>query len=420
MTAAPSYPSKKACAVWLCALAIVVSACAARRPLSLADSRPLLILVSFDGFRWDYDRKAPAPNLRRMAARGVRADGLIPVYPSKTIPNHYSIVTGLYPAHHGMVANTIRDPVTGRLFESSNRSEVASPIWWGGDPIWNIAQRAGIAAASMFWAGSEAPIGGIRQRYWREFDDRVPAAARVDQVLAWLDLPPAERPSLVTLYLNDTDTVGHWYGPDSPQVRDAIVASDEQLGRLIDGLERRGMLPQANVVVVSDHGMAATRQDRTIVAEDYVALADAEIVDINPTLGLAPRQGREDAVVRAVIGAHPRLSMYRRGETPEHWRFRDQPRVPAVTGVADEGWVVLRRAEVSSYWRRSPVGGQHGYDPRIPSMRGIFIAVGPAFKEGATVPAFENIHVHHIIAMAMGLTPAENDGDPEVARRVLR
>jgi predicted AlkP superfamily pyrophosphatase or phosphodiesterase len=398
---------------------IGLSGCAGRLPPPV-ETAPLVILISFDGFRWDYDTRAPAPNLRRLAAGGVRAAGLIPGHPSKTIPNHYSIVTGLYPAHHGMVANTIRDPVTGRLFERTNRAEVQNPMWWGGDPIWNLAQRAGLVAATMFWAGSDAPIGGMRPRHWREFDDSVPPSDRVDQVLAWLDLPPAERPSLVTLYLNDTDTMGHFYGPDSQQVRTAITAIDAQLGRVIAGLERRGLFAHANLVVVSDHGMAPTRQDRTIVADDFVPLADVDIVDINPTLGLAPRPGTEDRVYRAVAGAHPHLKMYRRAETPEHWRFRDQPRVPAITGVADEGWVVIRRADAGTYWRRSPDGGQHGYDPRLESMRGIFVASGPAFKQGITVPAFENVNVHSILAMALGLAPSANDGDPAIARRVLR
>lgn len=400
-------------------LLALATGCASRVPAPVAIERPLLIMVSLDGFRWDYDRKAPVPNLRRLAERGVRAEGLIPGFPSKTMPNHYTLATGLYPGDHGMVANTLRDPVTGRLFERTNRAELEDPMWWGGDPIWNRVQRAGMIAATMFWAGSEAPVGGMRPRYWREFDSNVPDAARIAQVLAWLDLPPAERPSMIAVYLNATDQMGHWYGPDSPQVREAIVDGDARLGELIAGLEQRQLFERANIVVVSDHGMASTRQDQTIVADDYLAAADGDIIDINPTLGVVPRPGREDAVYQELVKAHPHLKMYRRADTPAHWRLRNQPRVPAVTGVADEGWVVLRRSEVASFWRRSPTGGEHGYDPRLESMRGIFVASGPAFKRGAVVPAFENVHVHAIVAMAMGLPPGRTDGDAAVARRVL-
>lgn len=399
---------------------LFLAGCAARPMPARTPAEELTVLVAIDGFRWDYQRKAPAPNLRRVAATGVRAEGLIPAYPSKTIPNLYSLATGLYPGHHGMVANTILDPATGRRFERTNRAEVEDPMWWGGDPIWNVVQRAGRTAATMFWAGSEAPVRGMRPRHWREFDASVPGDARIDQLLAWLDLPAADRPSFLAVYLTDVDTAGHYYGPDSPQLADAIAAVDAQLGRLIAGLEQRGVWVRTNLVVVSDHGMAEARQERTIVADDYLAPADGEIVDINPTLGVAPRAGREEAVYTALASAHPNLKMYRRSETPAHWHFRDQPRVPAVTGVVDEGWVVIRRSEVATYWRRSPIGGQHGYDPRLESMRGIFVASGPAFRRGAVVPAFESVHVHHIIAMAMDVPPAANDGNPAIARRVLR
>src|SRR5918993_1295875 len=195
--------------VWLLLLTLL-AACTAVRDTQIAApaARPLLILISLDGWRWDYDTKAPTPTLRALIARGVRAEGLIPAFPSKTVPNHYSIATGLYPGHHGMVANVIRDPQTGRLFERTNRAEVEDPMWWGGDPIWNTAQRAGFIAATMFWPGSEARVGGMQPRYWREFDDFLPGTDRVQQVLAWLDLPPSERPHFITLYLNDVDTMG--------------------------------------------------------------------------------------------------------------------------------------------------------------------------------------------------------------------
>lgn len=407
--------------VWKFLLVILlVTGCAHRSVRVTPAAGELLILVAFDGFRWDYDRKAPTPTLQRLAAAGVRAEWLTPSYPSKTIPNMYTLATGLHPGHHGMIANTILDPVTGRTFERSRRADIEDAMWWGGDPVWNVIQRTGRKAAAMFWTGSEAPVGGLRVDHTREFDDTVPGAARIDQLLAWLDLPPPDRPSFLCVYLNDVDRPGHYYGPDSPQLRDAIPVIDAHLARLVAGLERRGLLARTNIVVVSDHGMAETRQERTIVVDDYLRPGDGTVTDINPTLGVAPAAGREDAVYTTLSRAHPNLTMYRRAETPAHWHFRDQPRVPAVTGVADEGWVVIRRSEAATYWQRSPIGGQHGYDPGLASMRGIFVASGPAFRSGARVPGFASVNVHHIVAMAMGATPAVNDGDPAVARRVLR
>lgn len=406
-------------AALLAGLAFLV-ACATTRSIPPVAEPPLLILVSFDGWRWDYDARVPAPHLRALASRGVRAAGLIPAFPSKTIPNHYTIATGLYPGHHGMVANVIRDPATGRVFRRTDRREVEDPMWWGGEPIWNSAQRAGLIAATMFWPGSEAPVGGMRPRYWREFDDLVPSADRTDQVITWLDNPPADRPRLITLYLNEVDLMGHWYGPDSAQVRDAITRTDAELGRLVAALTTRGLLERTNLVLVSDHGMAPATRAQTIVVEDYVSADDIEVADINPTLGVTPAPGKDAEVFRALSTAHPNLTMYRREHTPEHWRFRGQPRVPPITGVADEGWVVLRRGTVDEYWKRSPDGGQHGYDPRLRSMQGIFVAAGPSFRRAAQVAAFENVQVYHVLAMALGVPPAPNDGDPAVARQLLR
>lgn len=385
-----------------------------------AAGRPLTILVSFDGWRWDYDTKAPAPHLRALMARGVRAESLIPVFPSKTVPSHYSMATGLYPGRHGMIANVIRDPGSTHVFRRTDRAEVANPMWWGGEPIWNTAQRQGLLAATMFWPGSEAPVGGMQPRYWREFDGQVPAAARVDQVLTWLDLPVAERPSLVTLYLDEVDLMGHWYGPESSQVRDAIVRTDTQLGRLLEGLAARGLADRANLLVVSDHGMAPTTQQQTIFVDNYVSLDDVDIYDINPTLGVVPKPGRDTAVYRALSTAHPRLTMYRAQETPESWHFRNQPRVPPITGVADEGWVVLRRGDFAEYWQRSPTGGQHGYDPSSPTMRGVFVAAGPAFKAGTVVPAMENVNVYRAVALALGIEPRETDADPAEVAALMR
>jgi predicted AlkP superfamily pyrophosphatase or phosphodiesterase len=402
------------------AAALVVSAALAVAQPRGGGNGLLTILVSFDGWRFDYDTKAPAPALRALMARGVRTDGLIPAFPTKTVPNHYSMATGLYPGHHGMIANVIRDPATGRTFRRTNRAEVMNPMWWGGEPIWNTAQRQGLIAATMFWPGSEAAVGGMQPRYWREFDETVSAAARVDQVFAWLDRPKGERPSLVTLYFNEVDVMGHWYGPDSTQVRDAIVRTDAQLGRLVEGLSSRGQLDRANIMVVSDHGMAPTTQRQTIFVDDYVSLDDLEIADINPTLGIIPKAGRTEAVYQALASAHPKLSMYRAAETPESWQLRGQPRVPPITGVADEGWVVLRRADFAQYWMHSPTGGQHGYDPKVRTMRGIFVAAGPAFKVGQAVPAMENVNVYRAVAISLGIEPRDTDADPAEVTALMR
>lgn len=398
----------------IAALAVVLAAAPA--------SSPALILISFDGWRSDYHTRAPVAHLRSLMARGVRAEGLIPSFPTKTFPNHYTLVTGLYPGHHGVVGNSMRDPRTHRLFTMHAREEVQDAMWWGGDPIWNAVQRGGRRAAAMFWPGSEAPIGGMRPAYWEPYDHGRPNERRVDQVLAWLDLPAAERPAFLTLYMSDADAAGHSFGPNSPELLRALERLDSALGRLLRGLEARRLLQTTNIIVTADHGMAETSRQRVVFVDDLVAPADGEIVDLNPTLALWPRPGREDGVYRKLAAAHPRLSVYRRAETPEHWRFRTHERVPPIVGVADEGWSVMRRASLADVFVRSirRVGGGHGYDPHVQSMRALFVAAGPAFKPGVTVPPFENVHVYNTMCAALAVTCPPNDGDPAVVRSLLR
>jgi predicted AlkP superfamily pyrophosphatase or phosphodiesterase len=403
-------------------LLVAAAGCTSRDRTAGSDLKPTVILVSFDGWRWDYQSKAAAPNMQRLIARGVHAESLIPSFPPKTFPNHYTIVTGLYPGHHGIVANSIFDAATGRTFTTDNVKEVRDPMWWGGEPIWVTVERAGQRSASMFWVGSEAPIRGVLPNYWKPFDDTFPGDARVDQILQWLDLPAAERPTLLALYFSDVDEAGHAAGPDSQAVRDAIARADGYLGRLLSGLDRRGLTDLVNIIVVSDHGMTAVSPDRVVIVDDYISLDDVVISDINPTVGLFPKPDREEAVYEALVKAHPRLRVYRRSETPAAWHYRDHPRIPPIIGVMDEGWQIMRRAtrEAIREGRASPAGGQHGYDSQLMSMRGVFVAAGPAFRQSLTVPAFENIHIYNVLAQILGVTPAPNDGQSDVAAFVLR
>jgi len=382
---------------------------------------PTLLLISLDGWRWDYHTKSSVKNLRSLMARGVRAEGLIPSFPTKTFPNHYTLVTGLYPGHHGVVGNSMRDPRSGRLFTMQKREEVSDAMWWGGDPIWNAVQRSGRTSAAMFWPGSEAPIGGMRPTHWTPYEHERPNGERVDQVLAWLDLPAAVRPAFITLYMSDVDAAGHSFGPDSPELQRALERVDEMLGRLLRGLEQRRMLDAINIVVTSDHGMAETSSQRVVFIDDVVKPADGEIVDMNPTLAVWPRTGREDVVYRKLVTAHPRLTVYRRKETPVHWYYRDHDRIAPLIGVADEGWSVMRRASIVGAFARSirRVGGNHGYDPRVQTMHALFVAAGPAFRQNSVVPPFENVHVYGVMCRVLGIAPSTNDGDPEIARSLL-
>jgi predicted AlkP superfamily pyrophosphatase or phosphodiesterase len=407
----------------LAALALGLAGAAGAACAAPDRSQPLLALVSFDGWRSDYLDRGRAPNLQALAARGIRADGLVPVFPSKTFPNHYTIVTGLFPDHHGITSNVIVDPGFPDRFtmQSATAKEAR---WWGGEPLWVTAERQGRRAATMFWPGSEAPIGGVRPTYWKPFDDGLPSADRVRQVLDWLALPAGEQPALVTLYFSDVDTAGHRFGPDSPEVSDAVQLLDDMLGRLLAGIERLGLADRLDLVVVSDHGMSPLDADRVILLDDYLDLSTVDVIEMSPVLQLRPRSPAPSALddaYRALKDRHPALAVYRREEVPEHLHYRDSARIQPIVGLADDGWEIMTRAEYAGQQASgAPPGGGHGYDPRHRSMQGLFVAAGPRIREGLRVPAFDNVHLYDFLCRLLDLVPADNDGDARVTAEFLK
>ncbi len=370
----------------------------------------ILVLVSFDGFRWDYPDRGVSPNLAALAARGVRAEGLVPSFPTKTFPNHYTIVTGLVPDHHGIVANAMWDPDFDGHFSMSNRDAVQDGRWWGGEPVWVTAERQGMPTAPLFWPGNEAEINGISPSHWLPFDGAMANADRVQWVLDLLDGPRDERPTFLTLYFDETDIVGHNHGPDSEEILGAIATVDSALGLLVTGLDDRGMLDRTNIVVVSDHGMIPTSQERVMFVDDYVDLETARPIDWNPVLALWPDEEDVDAVYLALRDAHPHVSVYWKDSIPDRFEYGSHPRVPPIICIADDGWTITTH----SFFERAPEaadGGNHGFDHQARDMQGIFIAAGPAFREAERVPAFRNVSVYPLLMELLRLPAAPGDGD---------
>jgi len=384
---------------------------------SVADARPTLLLVSLDGLRPDHLGRGETPQLDALARSGVQA-WMRPAYPSLTFPNHYTLVTGLRPDRHGLIHNSMVDSALGD-FRLSDRDAVGNGAWYGdGEPLWVTAENAGLRTATLSWPGSEAPVHGVRPTRWLPFDDTRPIDARVDLVLDWLSEPAATRPAFATLYFEHTDSAGHGYGPDSPQLHAALRAVDAALARLVDGLRARGLQDRVNLVVVSDHGMAEVPPGQAIAIEDMVTKEEARVTSTGQVIGVVPNAGFEAQVERRLLGAHAHYDCWRKGELPARWKFGAHPRVPPIVCQMHMGWDAVPRDALA---RRPPhVRGSHGYDPELPEMRAVFIARGPAFRSGVTLAGFDNVDLYPMLARLLGVTPTDHDGDPETLLPALR
>ena len=377
----------------------------------------IVILVSLDGFRFDYLNFTDTPGFDRIIENGVKADALVPVFPTKTFPNHYSQVTGLYPENHGIISNLMYDPEFEEVFTLSNEGPKEGK-WFGGEPIWVTAEKQGVKTATYFWPGSEAEIEGFRPSYYEEFDGSVPYTTRTNQVLNWLSMPSQSRPRLITLYFQATDPEGHRYGPDKELLTPSIQEVDREITRLLNGIENMDLEEIANVLVFSDHGMAQLSRDSVIFLDDYISLNDFSWLNISPITDIYPAEGKMDTIFNQLNNAHPKFEVYKKEDIPTELHIANHPRVPPMIGIVANGWSVTTR----DFFDNNPnafTGGTHGYRPEHPDMWGIFMAVGPDFIKGASVDSFESIHLYELICRLLAIEPAPNDGSLSVTSEML-
>lgn len=389
---------------------------------------PVTILVSIDGFRPDYLDRGVTPHLSRLAADGVTGP-MRPSFPSKTFPNHWTIVTGKVPDHHGITANTMEDAARpGELFTMASDD----PFWWNAaEPIWVTAQKAGIRTATMFWPGGSVGWGGTRAKEWpydvtggtrpadwQQYNEAITGEQRVATVIDWLRRPAAIRPRFATLYFEAVDTAGHQFGPDDARTTAAVAQVDAQIGTLVAGLAELGQ--PANLVIVSDHGMAATSSTRTIALDAIVPPTDARVVEAGPYATLEPAPGRDAAVAAALLRAHPHMTCWRKAQLPARFRYGTNPRIPAFLCLADDdakgAWSIVKTAPTAP-----GSGGNHGFDNGSADMRALFIANGPAFARGRRIAVFDNVAVAPLLRDLLGLPAgADLDGDDRPFRGVLK
>ena len=401
------------------ATGIMVGLClpACTTPPKAPEGNGPLILISIDGFRWDYLQKYDVPTLRQLAAAGTHARRLIPCFPSRTFPNHYTLVTGLRPEHHGIVNNSFHDPVLKADFAKPNNET----YWWsGGEPVWITAEKQGVRSACYFWPGSEVELQGLHPSFSKPYDKKLRPAQRVEGLLEWLALPVAERPRLFALYFDAVDVASHTYGPESPETAAAVHEVDSALARLLDGLVGLGRRNTANLIIVSDHGMSETSPDRVVFFDDLMDMSLVTVEANGPHGGVRPKPGVDTAALVASIRAKapPQVHVYRREEVPERLHYRASDRIPPIVFVPEDHWCIEQKTGWPVLQARFD-RGNHGWDPATPNMGALFIASGPAFRRGVELPDVENIHVYNLVCAVLGLTPAHNDGNNRLARAAL-
>ncbi len=405
---------KKMCLLKFCCLTALLltffSACGSRsdQPAAIKNDRYVVVL-SMDGFRIDYPERAHTPTLDSLGKAGVRAS-FRPSYPSNTFPNHYSMATGLHPDHHGLVNNTFYAPDVDSIYSIGNRNAVANPAFYGGEPIWNTAQKQGVKAASFFWVGSETAVQGMQPSIWKPFNNEVSYYDRADSVIAWLQLSEDVRPHLIMWYIEEPDAIGHYAGPDSSATLQKVEELDKVLNHFFTKARELPVFDRIDFIVLSDHGMANYYPENYVNLNDYLPRDSFRFAfDGVPTI-LYPKGNYADKAME-ILQTVPHVKAYRKGDMPAKYVYGTNPRIGEIIVMPDVGTYLQFRSTSSPRF-----GATHGYDNFAPEMEAIFYAAGPSFKQGAVAPVMPNVNLYLLISRLLGIQPAPNDGkDEEIA-----
>jgi alkaline phosphatase D len=386
-----------------------------------AQAQHYVVLVSLDGFRWDYAQRDSATHLLDLGKQGVWApEGMFPSYPSLTFPNHFSIVTGLYPEHHGLVANSFYDKTKNARYGISDTAAVTDGTWYTGTPLWSLAESQGMRSACLFWPGSEAQIAGFRPTYYARFDNKTEATdavqqARIDNTVALLKLPPADRPHFITIYYSEPDHEGHEYGPDSIETRAAVVKMDGMVGKLKAALDSTGL--PIDLVVISDHGMVKV-EGPWITLDQF---ADLTGFDAAGPLLYGKTEEDRVRVYNQLKKASAQFVVYLRKDVPAGLNYNQNPREGDPVVVATGPYSIRAHGPPPGRDDRPPTVGAHGYDPHaMPQMKASFFAAGPDIVPGKTVAPFANTNLYPWMAHLLGLTPPKSDGSLNILAGTLR
>ncbi len=382
------------------------------------NDKTYVLMVSIDGYRYDYTQWFAPPHLSEFQANSASAESLIPSFPSKTFPNHYTLVTGLYPENHGIVSNFFydfsRDP-SDTVYKLSDRKTVQDASWYAGTPLWVAAEQQGMLAGTYFWPGSEAAIQGVRPTYVKAYDGKVPNLERVQGVLEWLKLPVETRPHFLTLYFSSVDAAGHKYGTRSQELKEAVLEVDAVFGVLMKEI-RKTKIP-VNVIVVSDHGMRDLDARKVEYLDDYADLKDATVGEMGQQALIYVKQPEaRDRIYAAIQKRLQHGKIYKRSDVPKRLHYSKNPRAGDLIVLADPSWSVGTHDPGFTIPKAS-----HGYNPADLQMRGIFYAQGPTIKGPQKLHAFDNVHVYPFVLKLLGLSaPQSMDGRLEVLESIVR
>lgn len=398
----------------LIVISVFISACSSSSGKKQG-KKPYLVVLSMDGFRWDYTNKADTPNLDKFLETGTKAERMIPSFPTKTFPNHYTLATGLYPDHHGIVLNSFYDPENDRYYAIQDRDAVTDGFFYDGEPVWVTAEKQGMKSASLFWVGSEAEIDGVRPSIWKTYEHNMPYENRIDTVIAWLERPAGKRPHLIMWYFDEPDGIGHDVGPDGRETIEMVHYLDSLVGVFVRKLSQIEIADEINFIITSDHGMGNIYEDKVVMLNEYLdSTWIREIQGGNPNWNILAADGYEDEIEAALKDAEG-LSCWRSKEVPERLNYGSNPRTLDFTLVADSSWSLFYDKEGHYF------GGTHGFDNANEDMHTILMASGPAFRDDGYVnPVCRNVSLYPLMCKVLEITPANNDGDLEEVKNMLK
>lgn len=386
-----------------------------------AQTKPYVIMISADGFRYDYAKKYNAENLLKLSGEGVRAEAMLPSYPSITFPNHWSLITGLYPSHHGLIDNYFYDYKRNEAYAMSDRKNAEDGSWYGGVPLWSLAEKQGMLSASLMWVGSASAAGGLRPTYYYPYHEKFTPSEKVDKVINWLKLPMNRRPHFISLYFPEVDGSGHHYGPDSRETEEAVHLVDKAIGELVQKVNDLG-LQNVNFIFVSDHGMI--KVDGGNPLEIPTMLFDKDRFDFYNSQTLLRVYVKNPAEVKAVYkelrsGKTSDYDVYLDKRFPKYLHFSAKDdrynRIGQILLVPKAPKIFLQKGKTTSV-------GKHGYIPQIvPEMKATFFAWGSEFRSNLMIGEFANVNVYPLVAEILDLKMEQPvDGKLKVLRGTLK